>query len=134
MNDVVLVEKMVGLEDLEDDVFDLVCFEAVGLRLEFLEEGFLDVVEDEEEFTFFAENCPEVNEVAVFELFENFDLPHHGLAHVGVFFLGLLEFLDCHDAAVVLGLGFVDLAIGALADYREDSVVIHLFNFIPQGN
>jgi len=37
---------MVGLQDLVDDVFDLFAFEAVGLRLKFLEESFFYVVED----------------------------------------------------------------------------------------
>jgi len=66
----------------------------------------------------------------VLELFENFDLSTHGLAHVGVFFLRLLELLYGNDAAVILSLGLVYFAICSLADYREDSVVIHLFNFI----
>ena len=73
---------------------------------------------------------PQIDDINVFEVFENLYFSHHCLAHVGVFVLALFELLDGNDSTRLLLLSLEELAIRTLSNNLQDPVVVHLFILI----
>ena len=130
MNDVALVQKVVGPQDLVRDGLDPVEAESVGAPLKLLKKCLLHVIENQVQLAFFAEVFPQIHNVIMALLFEDSDFAHHCLSHMRVLFLALLELLDGHDTPRFPLLRLEHLAVGALADHLQNPVLLHTAEII----
>lgn len=126
MHDLFLMQEVVRGEYLVCDFLHLLQRQSVWGRLQLLKKSFLDIIKDEVQFSVLAEHLAQVDDVLVSELLEDLDFSHHGLAHVGVLVLRLLELLDGNHPPCFFLLGFENFAVSPFADHCEDPVLVHL--------
>jgi len=115
-----------GLQQLEDALAHEVALQACRTLFQDFKESFLDIFENQIELALALEGLFEDDDILVSESLEHADLTVGGLLDHFIFVDGLLELLDSNELAVFFVLGFVDDAVGALADDAYNFVLVHI--------